>query len=185
MRIVWTKSAIITLLVIITILIIVGLVGFRSIEESQKRSSDAGTALLTDADDTTKRYETLLGERVTFDTLLGQVIYINSWASWSPLSRDELIALNEVAGREANQDVHFIALNRKETKEQADRLATLPPLPHLTIIVDTEDHFYTVTGGYSMPETVIYRADGSLFLHERTPQTIEQMQRHVDAVRAE
>ncbi|MFM2424277.1 MAG: hypothetical protein RLZZ70_668, partial [Candidatus Parcubacteria bacterium] len=165
-------------------LVLLAVFGFRSVNETKQRNSDAGTALLQEEATDTKRYETLLGNKVTFNDMLGQIIYINSWASWSPLSRDELIALNDIAGQEQNSDIHFVALNRKESKEQAARfLATLPPLPNLTIIVDTEDHFYQVTGGYAMPETVIYNADGELFLHERTPQTADMIKAHIEAVR--
>jgi thiol-disulfide isomerase/thioredoxin len=102
------------------------------------------------------------------------VIYVNTWASWSPLSRDELIALNEVAGEFKDKPITFIALNRREPVSQAQAyLATLPPLPNLTIVIDSTDEFYKEVTGYAMPETVLYTKDGAIWRHERQPLTAE------------
>lgn len=121
-------------------------------------------------------YTYLDGTPVALESFFGKPLLVNSWASWSPLSRDELIALNEIAGQYPDETIEFIALNRKETKEQAARfLSTLPPLPNLTIIIDTNDYFYNRVGGYAMPETIVFDATGTLVVHERNPQTLDSL----------
>ncbi len=177
MHVVWSKTTIVTLVILGLILILVFYFGFRAVQESSVNNSDAGIALFGDTtEDTTYRYTTIDGNSVSMRDYFGNALYINSWASWSPLSRDELIALDQIAGEYSNENVTFIALNRKETKEQAQRfLATLPPLQNLVIIIDTEDHFYTATGGYAMPETILYDNKGSLLLHERTPKNPDEV----------
>ena len=187
MNIVWTKTTILTLVVLGAILVVVFYFSFRAVQESQVSRSDAGQALLGDeAIESEYRYITLDGHSVAIREYLGRTLFINSWASWSPLSRDELIALNEIAGEYKDKNVVFIALNRKETKEQAARfLATLPDLPNLVIIIDTEDHFYNSVGGYAMPETVIYDASGELVVHERVPQTPSMIREQLNIVLSE
>jgi len=131
----------------------------------------AGAASYTDID----------GSTVTLESFFGQPILINTWASWSPLSAQELQDLNTVASEYQDRGVTIIALNRKESKDQADRfLNTLPPLDSLRIIIDTTDQFYNAVAGYAMPETVVYDRNGELLFHERNPQTKENLRALLD-----
>lgn len=167
------RSTIVILLLLVAILIVAVWFTYRTVVKHSETNSDAGRALIDT--DTENRFTDLNGKNIELATEVGNSnLYINSWASWSPLSRDELIALNEVAGEFKDKPIKFIALNRRESPAQAQAfLATLPPLPNLTIVVDSTDEFYKEVTGYAMPETVLYTKDGTLWRHERQPQTAD------------
>jgi thiol-disulfide isomerase/thioredoxin len=167
------RSTIFVVLLLVAILAIVAWFAYRTVVEHKEKTSDAGRAFIDT--DTENRFLDMNGVKVELSTAIGsKVIYVNSWASWSPLSRDELIALNEVAGEFKDKPITFIALNRREPVPQAQAyLATLPPLPNLTIVIDSTDEFYKEVTGYAMPETVLYTKDGAILRHERQPQTAD------------
>ena len=169
-------STIIVLILLFIILVIVAWFTYQAVTDSKEASSDAGQALFG-GEDSEERFISVAGTPVAVNELVGeQALYINSWASWSPLSRDELIALNTVAGEFRDKGITFIALNRKEPREQAESyLATLPPLDNLVVVIDSTDEFYGQVGGYAMPETLFYSTQGDLYRHERQPLTAESM----------
>ncbi len=182
-------GTILLVLLLLAVLLAAGLYTYRTTTKYQVESSDAGLAFFGDqlADEPVGEssdlpaYTTTLGTTVDMHDYFGKIIYVNSWASWSPLSRDELIALNEVAANYTNQDVVFIALNRKEGKEQAERLlGTLPPINNLQLVIDTSDQFYRAVSGYAMPETLIYDKKGNLISHDRVPLSSDQMKERID-----
>ncbi len=174
-------STIIVLGLLSVVIIMLAFVTYRIVTREHVAESAAGQALLGDS----VAFTTVTGAPVETASLVGkQALYINAWASWSPLSRDELIALNQVAGEYKDAGITFVALNRKEPRELAERyLATLPPLPNLMIIIDTNDHFYSQVGGYAMPETLIYTETGELWRHERQPQSAESMRALIESYR--
>ncbi len=131
-------------------------------------------------------YTNLEGVPVDLSQHVGKIMLINTWASWSPLSASELQDLNEVAGEYKDRDVVVLALNRKETKEQAMRfLNTLPSINNVNVVIDTSDYFYNSVTGYAMPETVVYNKRGEIIRHERTPQTKEQLRAILEAALTE
>jgi thiol-disulfide isomerase/thioredoxin len=148
--------------------------------------SDVGQAFFgngTEDTATSERspYTAVNGADVSLQDYFGSILFVNAWASWSPLSRDELIALNIVAGEYRDKGVTFLAVNRKETSAQAERfLATLPPLPNLVLVIDTNDHFYSHSDGYAMPESLIFDENGKLIRHERTVQTADTIRQLVN-----
>ncbi len=171
------------ILVLSGILIVAGAVGYATyrVYTNNQPPSALEDALFGNPE--LVRYIGMQGEEVSLESYTNQILYINSWASWSPLSRDELIALNEIAGEYQNRGITFIALNRKETKDVAERfLSTMPPLPHLTIVIDTTDNFYGQVGGYAMPETLVYDSEGALVTHERQPLTKDAMKTLVESL---
>lgn len=181
----YKRTTIIFLVVMAAVILAAAWFTYDTVTERQDIASDAGLAFIGE-ENNPNRYTSITGAPVSISEAVGsQKLYVNSWASWSPLSRDELIALNEIAGEYKDRGVTFIALNRKEPKEQAERyLTTLPPLYNLQIVIDTEDHFYSRSGGYAMPETITYNDDGTLVRHERNPQTKEQMRILIDELLA-
>jgi thiol-disulfide isomerase/thioredoxin len=113
-------------------------------------------------------YSDLLGNPVSLDTHLGKVLIVTTWASWSPFSAADLSMLNALATQFDESRVVFMAINRKETKEQAARfMASQPSYDHLLMVLDPRDHFYGAVGGYAMPEVVVYNGRGEVVLHER------------------
>jgi thiol-disulfide isomerase/thioredoxin len=166
---------------IITVLVIAAVVTYRVITNERVSESAAGQAFFG-GEGSADRFIATDGTTVDVGTYVGKSkLYINTWASWSPLSRDELIALNEVASEYKDKSVTFIALNRQEPKEMAERyLATLPPLDNLVVVIDSDDYFYSQVGGYAMPETLLYGTDGNLWRHIRQPQTKDSIKTLLD-----
>jgi thiol-disulfide isomerase/thioredoxin len=175
------RTTVVILCCLLVVLLGGAYVTYRVVSQSNVVESAAGQALLGNPGEVS--YQTVTGVEVDLSQKLGQeALYINSWASWSPLSRDELIALDMLAGEYRDRGITFIALNRKEPKEIAERyLATLPPLNNVQIVIDSTDHFYGQVGGYAMPETLFYTEEGELWRHERQPLTIDSMRALVNS----
>lgn len=169
------KSHLIFLGLLLGILAVVALVTFFVREQAKQAELDeAGRTLFGNGE--TPAYVDMLGSPVSLETYRGSIIIVNSWASWSPYAVTELPALNALAGEFADKNVVVIAVNRKEPKEQAERfLSTLGALPHTKIIIDTEDYFYGVVGGYAMPETIVYDQAGTIIMRTRGTLAIEEL----------
>jgi thiol-disulfide isomerase/thioredoxin len=113
-------------------------------------------------------YTDLLGNPVSLQQYLGQTLVVVTWASWSPFSTADLSMMTELSSEFAGKEVVFMAINRKETKEQAARfLQTLPDLTGLVMVLDPRDAFYLTVGGYAMPEVVVYNHSGEVIEHYR------------------
>lgn len=129
----------------------------------------------------TQSFTDLSGAPLDLQQYKGRVRVVNSWASWSPLSKRELSDLDAIAASYAAKDIVVIAIDRKESKEQAARfLKTIGDLPHLVVAIDVNDTYYRSVGGYAMPETVFYDAAGNIVEHVRGDMTKAQMQQYVD-----
>ncbi len=173
----------VVLVILAVILLVVAYFTYKTVVQVKINDSAAGQALLG-GDDAALRFVSTNGAVVNLDEYLGKkALYINTWASWSPLSKDELIALNEVASEYKDKNIVFIALNRKENKDQATRfLETLPKLDNLVVVIDSQDHFYTAVAGYAMPESILYDSNGNLFSHIRQPQNKEEIKAAANAL---
>jgi len=113
-------------------------------------------------------YTDFAGNPANLDQYVGQVLIVNSWASWSPSSAAELKRLAEVAQSYAEQGVVVIAINRAEAKDTAEAyLQSIGVADQVRLIVDNDDRYYTSIGGYTMPETVFYDQNGSIVAHKR------------------
>jgi thiol-disulfide isomerase/thioredoxin len=128
-------------------------------------------------------YVDMQGRPLSLDSYRGSILVVNDWASWSPYAVDELPLLEKVATEYASKNVTILAINRKEDRLQAERfLSTLPVLSHIKIVVDTTDFFYAATGGYAMPETLIYNQAGTIVSHIRGTLTYEELHSTLDAI---
>jgi thiol-disulfide isomerase/thioredoxin len=115
----------------------------------------------------TQVFTDLEGNTVTLDQYSGKIRIVNSWASWSPFSVQELKDLETVASENKDKNVVFIAINRKEPKETAKLfIDSLQQFSHLQFVIDVGDTYYASVGGYSMPETVIYDVKGAIVEHK-------------------
>jgi cytochrome c biogenesis protein CcmG, thiol:disulfide interchange protein DsbE len=168
------KANIIALLVIILVLVTAGSVTYYfystpndAIDSEAKKTLSTESGLsFTDLD----------GNTITFDQFEGKVRVVNSWASWTPFSVQELKDLHTVAAEFKDQNVAVIAINRKESKELAVQfLSTIQSFENITFALDPDDAYYASIGGFSMPETVIYDAEGNLVTHKRGSMTQEEM----------
>lgn len=160
----------INLVIVVLLLIIVGAAAatlFVIKKNSEEFQNEAKNDLLGSSE-MSAVYTNLLGDEVNLEDFVGNILVINSWASWSPQSQAELLILQKLAVEYSEKPVVFIAINRKESKEQAGRfMSTLPEVANVTVLIDTTDHFYSAVGGYAMPETIVYRPDGTTSTHIR------------------
>jgi thiol-disulfide isomerase/thioredoxin len=130
-------------------------------------------------------YVDMQGNTLSLDTYRGSILIVNDWASWSPYAVDELPLLEKVATEYAGKNVVVLAINRKENRTQAERfLNSLPPLSHVKIVVDTTDFFYDATGGYAMPETLIYNKAGTIIEHVRGTLTYDGLHKTIEGILA-
>ena len=113
-------------------------------------------------------YTDLLGNPVSLEQYLGRTLVVATWASWSPFSTADLNTLSELSSEFSDEEVVFMAINRKESKEQAARfLQTLQNITGVVMVLDPRDAFYLTVGGYAMPEVVIYNRKGEVVEHFR------------------
>lgn len=176
------KSYIVTLLVLtVVVVLVVGVTFIVRDRAAREEANQAEETLFSDAGESP--YVDKNGNGVSLEGNLGKVIVVNSWASWSPFSVEELQSLNQFALEYKDKNVVVIAVNRKETKEQAERfLSTLPPLDNLQIVIDTKDFFYGAVGGYAMPETVFYDSRGTIIEHRQGAVSLEDTKRIIDSI---
>jgi thiol-disulfide isomerase/thioredoxin len=128
------------------------------------------------------KYTDLSGNVVDIRTYKGKLLIINSWATWMPFSYTELPLLASLKQHYGEQIV-ILAINRMEDPAFITSfLSTLPPMPELVLLTDSKDTFYQAVGGYAMPETVIYRKDGTIAHHMRGVATEEMLRVSIDAL---
>ncbi len=124
----------------------------------------------------TQVFTDLEGNPVTLEEYSGKVRVVNSWASWSPFSIQELKDLETVAAELKDTNVVFIAINRKEPKENAKAfLKSVQPFAHVKFVIDTGDTYYTSVGGFAMPETTVYDIKGNIVEHKRGNMTLDEI----------
>jgi thiol-disulfide isomerase/thioredoxin len=146
---------------------IVGVGTFLIVQQKETKISESTQKIFTGVGEGIT-YTDLEGREVALEEYLGRVLVVTTWASWSPFSEADLIALNELSKSYSTEAVIFLAINRKETKEQAQRFAlSLPELTSVRLVLDPEDFFYQSVAGYTMPETVIFDQQGEITEHIR------------------
>ena len=155
---------IIALLVIVAILAAITFM----VTRQAKNQINEGTVATFSNDPGEGSYTDMNGNEVSLDTYLGNILVVNAWASWSPFSATDLPLLSKLSQEFDSNQVTFLAINRKETREQAARfISSIPNLGSLLLVLDPRDHFYTSVGGYAMPEVVIYNKRGEIVNHFR------------------
>lgn len=150
------------------------IVGVYLLQNRADRAANDQAAKIFASTGETPTYTDIFGNPVALEDYLGSTVVATTWASWSPFSAFDLAKLNTLAESYADSGVVFLAINRKETREQAQRyVATLPELPNLVLVIDSEDKFYGLVGGYAMPETVIFNQAGEIVSHIRGELSVE------------
>lgn len=162
------KQSYLVLGVILLLVVLAATATFLIIKNNADEFQNEAKTDLLGSGESSATYIDLLGNQINLEDFVGNVLVINSWASWSPQSQVELLSLQKLATEFSGKPVVFLAINRKESKEQATRfINTLPEVLNVKILIDTTDHFYSTIGGYAMPETVVYKSDGTKAVHTR------------------
>lgn len=127
-------------------------------------------------------YTDLEGNPVNLTAFKGKPLIINSWATWMPFSQAELPLLAKIK-EEKGDSINVLAINRMEDKAVIKSYINVFSIPNTIIfLVDPTDNYYKVTGGYSMPETIFYNADGVIVSHKRGNMTEEEFRSLVDQI---
>jgi len=128
-------------------------------------------------------YTDLLGNPIALEQYLGRTLVVATWASWSPFSTGDLKMLSELRTEFSSDEVVFMAINRKETKEQAARfLQTVPEVSGVVMVLDPRDAFYLTVGGYAMPEVVVYNSRGEVAQHYRGVTNIDDLRQVIQGI---
>ena len=138
------------------------------IKDKNARQEQDQAAQIFSSNPDNPTYTDIYGNPVALENFLGSAVVATTWASWSPFSASDLTKLSALAQEFSGQEVVFLGVNRKETKQRAQQyMATLEAFPDIKLVIDSEDKFYTMVGGYAMPETVVFNKVGEIVLHLR------------------
>ncbi len=113
-------------------------------------------------------YTDLDGNPVSLEDYKGKPLLINSWATWMPFSQTELPLLARMHEEYGNR-ITIIAMNRMENPIIIRSYLAQYGIPTdaFLIFLDPTDFFYRAIQGYAMPETIMYRDDGTIQNHIR------------------
>lgn len=160
-----SRSTIVTLICIVSVLCVLGYFTYERISP-QGRFADLQNDLKEIQPDQ-PFYTDLNGNVVDLITFKGKPLIINSWATWMPFSKDELLLLASLKEK-YGETVQIIAINRMEPIERIQSYKNSFSLPdNILFLADPLDHFYKAVGGYAMPETIYYASDGTIVRHTR------------------
>lgn len=177
------KSGLITIIILAIILVGAAFYAASRVSLDNKNNSEAAHALGT-SDDDQIRFTDLDGNPISLSDYDGTVRVVNSWASWCPFCVNELPDFAELAREYSDDDVVVIAINRKESAMTARAfIDSVGGLEDIIFVQDLADVFYKRIGGFSMPETVFYDADGDIVFHKRGFMTLEEMRMHTEDAR--
>lgn len=133
-----------------------------------RQTVDPKTVALFTPDAGALPYTDLAGNPLSLDQYLGSTLVVTTWASWSPFSTNDLQMLSTLSAEFADSDTVFMALNRNESPDLANRfMASIGNVPGVVIALDPTDHFYQQVGGYAMPEVIIFNQKGQITDHYR------------------
>lgn len=133
-----------------------------------RQAVDPKTVALFTPDAGALPYTDLAGNPLSLDQYLGRTLVVTTWASWSPFSTNDLQMLSALSAEFADSDAVFMALNRNESRDLANRfMASVGDVPGVVIALDPTDHFYKQVGGYAMPEVIIFNQKGQITEHYR------------------
>jgi thiol-disulfide isomerase/thioredoxin len=167
-----TIILVLVLVIIFTVALLI--VIKNSKEQKALTESEAGSALAVGESEA--KYTDISGNEIALTDYLGQVLIVNSWASWSPFSANELSELSKVAGEYSSSNIKILAINRAEAGTTAERyLNTISANENILLVLDPSDYFYKSISGYAMPETVFYDAKGNTVHHNHGPMSAEEI----------
>lgn len=120
------------------------------------------------------------GQTVRFADLTGTPLVINSWASWCPPCRQELLEFRDVQ-KELGDQFKLVAINRAEPKDVAKQYTDeLGISQDLLFLLDPDDSFYRQLGGIGMPETIFVNRAGQTVFHKRGPMDAEELKQRLE-----
>lgn len=129
-------------------------------------------------------YTTLEGDTFTLEPAANQLTVVVSWATWCPECAAELGKAVALSERFSTSTLSVIAMNRAEPAFRIEQYlnARSPEVlqSSVAVIADPDDHLFASISGYTVPETILLNADGSILHHVRGPMDVEQMSQWIE-----
>lgn len=179
------RANVITGLIIAAVIIGAGWFAWQAQHPGENSANSEAARALVGSDETSRIFYTDLdGNPLDLTQYEGKIRVVNSWATWCPFCIDELPDFGTLAAEIPSEEGVVIAINRAEPGAKAKAyIKNLSGLEKVVFVKDESDAYYKSIGGYAMPETIFYRADGSVAVHKRGHMTLEEMRTHLEAAR--
>jgi peroxiredoxin len=105
--------------------------------------------------------EKLSGGRLSLHDLAGDVVLVNTWATWCPPCREELPALEAVHRRYRDQGLIVLGVNIGESRDAVQRFVTRSGLT-FPILLDPDEDALRAFGSISLPSSFLIDRRGSV-----------------------
>lgn len=122
------------------------------------------------------------GRLVTIDSLRGQTVLVNFWASWCPPCEKEMADLQTLYGEERDRGLVVLGINEGEEPSRAAEFLQRKGITFPTVL----DARMEVTQRYEvfgLPNSFVIDPQGIVRARVVGPFTLEQMRGHVNEVR--
>lgn len=119
-----------------------------------------------------------VGDTISLETLRGQVVVVNFWASWCLACRDEHVDLSTTALRYAGQPVQFVGVLYMDEVVNGNRWIAEMGGQAYPSVDDPRSRAAIQYGLYGVPETFILDASGRV-AHKQTGPISSGILRHV------
>jgi len=100
------------------------------------------------------------GSTTDFQSLKGQPMVVNFWATWCPPCRREMPVLQQAS--QQYPGVRFLWVNQGESGDKASRYAAQQGLPPAHVLLDADSGLSHLLGLRALPTTLFYDAQGRL-----------------------
>lgn len=121
------------------------------------------------------------GDTVRLSSVANKPIVAYVWASWCPYCQDGFKELSAL--QQKYLGVAFVAINRAEplldAKGFTDKIGLPPGIRYL---LDPDDAFYKLVGGFAMPEYLFVDRKSEIVAHLRGPIPADQLEGQVQAL---
>lgn len=178
----YRKDSLITILILLLILIVVAIYTYSLLnkrdQEQVAPSAVEEVFLVEEGEDP---WLDIAGNELAVDSYKGEILIVNSWASWSPASANELTLLSKIASEYKDANINIMAINRAETAKRARLfLNTIPSHENITLVQDPNDKFFKSIGGHTMPETIFYDDAGNIVHHSKRELSEAEIRLHIN-----
>jgi thiol-disulfide isomerase/thioredoxin len=155
-------------LFIVALVVVMAIAGLTAWWVLQRTPESSSTSVRDTVFATTTNFRTTSGDVVSIVPTTNEIVVVHSWATWCPPCHESLSAFGQVATAYADTPVRFLAINRKETEPRTREFVRGHNIPAaVTVLYDPADHFFTETGGITVPETMVFGRSGEVLYYEQ------------------
>ena len=116
------------------------------------------------------------GNEVAFNSLKGQVVLVNLWATWCPTCRAEMEVFEQA--QQAYPHVRFVMLNQGESKAEVAAFIEAEGYQFDNLWLDMEGRMGHWFGQSALPVTLVFNKEGKLLngrMGAMSAATLEQL----------